>query len=121
MISNLVYIAIGGALGSVLRYLTFRLVPFAGFPLGTLIVNVSGSFLIGFAFAYMQNRMIDDSLRLFLVIGILGGFTTFSAFSLETLHLIQNGSPGRGFLNITLSIILCLLACYAGIATAKSL
>ncbi len=121
MVSNLVHIAIGGALGSVLRYLTFRLVPFAGFPLGTLLVNASGSFLIGFAFVYMQDRMLDDSLRLFLVIGILGGFTTFSAFSLETLQLIQNGSPGRGLLNITLSIILCLLACYAGIATAKSL
>ena len=104
-----------------LRYLAFRLVPVAGFPLGTLIVNVSGSFLIGLTFMYLQNRMLDDSLRLFLVVGILGGFTTFSAFSLETLHLIQNGSIGKGFLNITLSVMLCLLACYAGIATAKSL
>ncbi len=121
MISNLMHIAIGGALGSVLRYVTFRLVPLAGFPLGTLAVNASSSFLIGFVYIFLQHRMVDDSLRLFLVVGILGGFTTFSAFSLETLHLLQDGYSGKAFLNITLSIILCLLACYAGIGAAKSL
>ena len=118
MTSNLIHVAIGGAFGSVLRYLTFRLVPMTGFPLGTLIVNATGSFLIGFVFVYLQSRMIDDSLRLFLVIGILGGFTTFSAFSLETLNLLQNGSPGKGFLNIAVSVILCLFACTAGIGAA---
>ena len=120
MIANLLYVAAGGALGSVLRYLVVRFIPFAGFPLGTLVVNVTGSFLIGFSYVYLQERIADDSLRLLLMAGVLGGFTTFSAFSLETLNLLQSGYPGRALLNIVLSVILCLLACYAGMNSAKA-
>ncbi len=121
MIWNYICVAMGGAIGSVLRYAVFRLIPQQNFPWATLGVNVIGSFCIGLVYAYLQNRVADDALRLFLIIGVVGGFTTFSAFSLETLTLLQNGNLSKAGLNITLSVVLCLITCFAGIFAGKGL
>ena len=121
MTFNLLHVAAGGAIGSVLRYLIIYFVPSVSFPLGTLAVNVTGSFLIGAAYTCLQNRLPDDSLQLFLVVGILGGFTTFSTFSLEMLNFLQDGNYVKAFLYIGLTVILCLFACFTGMDVAKSL
>lgn len=118
---NLFYVAAGGMLGSLLRYLLFRVTPYAGFPLATLVVNVLGCFITGLLYVYLAQRAADNGLRLFLLTGVLGGFTTFSAFSLETLNLLQDGYPAKAMLNIAASITLCLLACLAGMSAARGL
>lgn len=87
------------------------------FPWGTLVINVLGSFIIGFAAATMRadgRFPADDNLRLFLMVGVCGGYTTFSAFSLQTMTLIQAGQwlPAAG--NIGLSVILCLIGVWLG-------
>ncbi|QMU55997.1 MAG: fluoride efflux transporter CrcB [Candidatus Mycalebacterium zealandia] len=119
MVWNLICVMAGGAAGSGLRYIFFRAVPSASFPVGTLGVNIIGSFLIGLAYIHFQNRIADESMRLLLMTGLLGGFTTFSAFSLETLNLIQNGNLTKAGLNIVLSVSLCLIACFAGMWTGN--
>jgi len=118
-------VAIGGAVGSVLRYGMGLLVHnrlsgiggVSGSTLGTLLVNVIGSFLIGFLFVLLQQRFsgqIPELLRGLLLVGLLGGFTTFSAFSLETLQLMQIGLWSKAMLNIILSVATCLFAVFAG-------
>ena len=118
-------VAIGGAVGSVLRYGMGLLVHnrlsgiggVSGSTLGTLLVNVIGSFLIGFLFVLLQQRFsgqIPELLRGLLLVGLLGGFTTFSAFSLETLQLMQIGLWSKAMLNIILSVAACLFAVFAG-------
>ncbi len=129
----LLAIAAGGALGSVFRYqvggwATRQVdawLPGHGFPVGTLAVNVVGSFCIGIAFAWLEqgNRdpVLREALMGFLVVGMLGGFTTFSAFSLETVHLIGSGFWGRVMLNIIVSVVVCIGAAFAGLSLARSL
>ena len=119
---NIVVIALGGAMGSVIRYLMMTSIQnrfnqfHQGFPLGTLAVNVLGSFLIGLLFIVIQQRFhSSELLRGFLIIGLLGGFTTFSAFSFETLHLLESGFWGKAFLNIISSIFFCIASAFAGI------
>jgi CrcB protein len=119
---NLLYIAAGGALGAVLRYimiqaLVLRIYP-APFPLGTMLVNILGSFAIGLLMARLTDAG-QETLRLFLVTGILGGFTTFSAFSWDVLQLIERGQFVQGALYILGSVLLSLLAAYAGYALMK--
>ena len=121
------WIAIGGALGSVARYGFSGL--FAAwfgqsFPWGTLIVNVSGSFIIGF-FATLTGPdgrlLVSSDLRQFVVVGICGGYTTFSAFSLQTLNLIREGEIASAGVNIGGSIILCLIAVWLGYLAAAAM
>jgi len=118
------WIAIGGALGSVARYAGSSLV--AGwfgeaFPWGTLIVNVTGSFIIGF-FAMLTGPdgrvLVSGDVRTFVMVGICGGYTTFSSFSLQTLTLMQDGSYSRAGLNVLGSVALCLAAVWIGHAAA---
>lgn len=121
--TNLIYIAAFGAIGSVLRYGTtnaVHLLGARGFPYGTLSVNIIGSILIGLVYVILYERTgAAPEWRLALITGLLGGFTTFSAFSLETVQLFQGGQPGKAVLNIALSVCLCLIGCWLGIITAR--
>jgi CrcB protein len=118
-------IALGGALGAVLRYgLVTGAMAFIGktFPYGTLLVNVIGSFAIGVLYFWFQSRAAHhEMLRATLIIGVLGGFTTFSAFSIETLNLALGGQPLRAGLNVVLNVVLCLVAAYAGMKLFRTL
>jgi len=121
----ILYIAAGGAAGSVLRYWmsngVHRLLG-TGFPYGTLSVNLLGSVLIGVSYILLIERM-DTGLELrgALLIGVLGSFTTFSTFSIETLNLLEAGEQLRASLNILLSITLCLCGCWLGMLTGRQL
>ncbi len=121
------WIAVGSALGGMARFwcsgLAARLIG-ETFPLGTLLVNVVGSFIIGF-FATLtgpDGRVFVDTLtRQFVILGICGGYTTYSSFSLQTLNLVQDGEWWLAGANIALSLIACLIAVWAGYALAASI
>ena len=114
------WVALGGALGSVARFWVNDLVlqkTGSSFPWGILIINVTGSFLIGIfaAFTDPDGRILaSPKVRQFLMIGICGGYTTFSSFSLETLKRIQDGDWFYAGANIVLSVVLCLIAVWLG-------
>lgn len=116
MFRNLVLIFIGGGVGSIMRYLVSffsqKFINIGGFPFGTLIVNVIGCFLIGLLTGQMTK--LDDGLRLLLVTGFCGGFTTFSAFSSESIHLYQNENYFLMIVYIVTSVILGLIAVLMG-------
>ena len=120
------YIALGGAIGSVARAWTANAaVRMFGphFPWGTIFINIAGSFIIGFfgALTTSDGRFTaHPDARAFVMIGICGGFTTFSSFSLQTLDLVRDGRPSAALANIALSLILCLLAVTAGYASAEA-
>ena len=121
--SSWLLIGLGSALGGVSRHGLGLLVAQRmghGFPWGTLAVNVLGSFAIGICGAWIatSGRSNPTVVREFVMIGFLGGFTTFSAFSLQTLQLLRDGKPGAAFLNVGFSIALCLLAVWIGFAIA---
>jgi CrcB protein len=108
-------IALGGAIGSVLRYL---MVGAIGAPWGTAAVNVLGSLVIGALFVLLDARA---GWQLFLMTGLLGGFTTFSAFSLDTLKLIEAGQPVQAALYVLASVALSLIAVALGVALGRGL
>lgn len=113
-------VALGGAFGSVLRFLlTQAMPPAAGrIPYGTLFVNVSGSLLMGFLFVLFLDRG-DSVWRSGILVGILGGYTTFSAFSIETFRLIEQGDVVRAGAYILLSVVLCLAATWCGVLLGR--
>ncbi len=121
------YIALGGAIGSVARaWTTNAMVRLAGasFPWGTILINVAGSFIIGFfgALTASDGRFqVHADARAFVMVGICGGYTTFSSFSLQTLDLLRDGKPGAALANVALSLILCLLAVTAGYTSALAM
>ncbi|HET9777507.1 MAG TPA: fluoride efflux transporter CrcB [Gemmatimonadaceae bacterium] len=115
-------IAVGGAAGSVLRYVVGRAVQgtsASGFPIGTMVVNVTGCFLIGVLVRQLMNVQTSPEMRALLVVGFCGGFTTFSTFSAETIGLIEGGEYGRAATYVILSVALCLGATFAGMATMQ--
>jgi CrcB protein len=111
-------VMLGAALGGVARYIIGGAVMqrFTGrFPLGTLVVNVTGCFLIGILLPLLTERGEPrPNLRLFLVVGVLGGYTTFSSFAWESFQAVDEGSRWIGFANIALSVILGYLAVWCG-------
>lgn len=119
MTKELLMIALGGGLGSVARYLCQRgmlLVLPGSFPVGTFVVNILGCLLIGIFWAVLgRSNDYAESTKLFLMTGICGGFTTFSAFTLEGVGLIREQKTGLFFLYTGLSVITGLLATWAGI------
>lgn len=116
-------VAVGGAAGSVLRYAVgLALLRSSGaFPLGTLTVNVLGSFLIGLFVRALNTPSIDPLWRLALTIGFCGGFTTFSTFSAEVLTLAQEGRMARAAVYVTGSVVLGVLATLAGLSVGGRL
>jgi CrcB protein len=123
--NQLIAIAAGGAIGALLRYWTSVAVHArlgAGFPYGTLAVNVIGSLLMGFLYIWLIDRMAaGPAIRAFMLIGVLGAFTTFSTFSMETLNLLESGQAGRALINVLLSVIVCISAAGIGVFAARQL
>ena len=123
--SKILFVALGGALGSSLRYVTAAVthgILGHAFPYGTLLVNVVGSLLIGYLVVLLPESGSQASvLRLLLITGLLGGFTTYSAFSIETLTLLQEGQLWKAGLNIALTLSTCLFAVWSGYLLARTL
>ncbi|NIP18518.1 MAG: fluoride efflux transporter CrcB [Xanthomonadales bacterium] len=122
---KLAAVAAGGAIGASLRYVAAALthaVMGDDFPYGTLMVNVLGSLVIGYLLVLLPEA--EDQvpvMRLLLVTGILGGFTTYSAFSIETLQLVQDGHLTRAGVNIALTLVFCFIAVWTGYLLGKGL
>lgn len=114
------WLAAGGAFGTLLRYWINLLIT-AQFgerlPWGTIFINITGSFVIGLFAALTEpggRLIVPADIRLFVLVGICGGYTTFSSFSLQTLTLLQSGEPVRAIVNVLASVLLCLLAVWIG-------
>ena len=114
----------GGALGTLLRYLISG-IPHrytdTVFPWGTLLVNVSGAFLIGLIWGVFEERGISPHIRTFIFIGILGGYTTFSTFALESMNLFKEGAIKLAFVNILANNLLSIVLVFGGFFLAKSI
>jgi fluoride exporter len=113
------WVTIGSAIGGLLRYAITRLtIPISqGVPWGTVLINVLGSFIIGyFGTLTLQTGRYpaSDNMRLFVMVGLCGGFTTFSSFSLQTFDLMRSGSWGKALANVVVSVVLCVAAVGAG-------
>lgn len=123
-VQQVILVGLGGFIGSALRFMvsgwTQRLAPFSDFPYGTLAVNVIGCLLIGLLGGLAEYRqMFDPGQRLLLVIGVLGGFTTFSTFSFETLLLTQDGQLLKAAANIVAQVLFGMMAALAGYIAAR--
>jgi CrcB protein len=113
---------LGGATGTLLRYLVSgwtHNVANTTFPVGTLVVNLAGSFLIGLVWGLTEEQTFSPSMRLFIFIGLFGGFTTFSTFSLETMHLLREGAYWPAIANILLSNIGGIILAIGGLFLGK--
>jgi len=127
MLASSLAVALGGALGSLGRYWIAELFAALGvlaFPWATLFANVTGSFLIGFIATLTGpdgRLLVAPELRQFWMVGVCGGYTTFSSFSLQTLTLAQGGEWARAGLNVVLSVALCLFAVWLGHLAAAAL
>jgi CrcB protein len=124
-VKQVVLVFLGGGLGAVARYglggVVHRLAG-SRFPYGTLTVNVLGCLLIGFVMSFAADRLsITPNVRLFLTIGILGGFTTFSSFSYETIELLRDGQNLYALINICSTVLVCLAATWLGSVIGKQL
>jgi CrcB protein len=123
--ARLLLVAAGGAIGAALRYLvaTAALAWLgAGFPWGTLMVNLAGSFLIGLVQSLATEGLgLGEDTRLFLTSGVLGGLTTYSAFSYETVRLMERGASGLAWLNVVGTTAACLALCYLGLLAGRML
>jgi fluoride exporter len=119
----LLYIAVGSALGGVSRYLFGGLVQRlldVPFPAGTLVVNVSGSFLIGVIIRYaVETPTLTPEVRALLTVGFCGGYTTFSTFSYEAVEMLKDGEWGRAGLYVSASVLLSLIGTFLGFAVAR--
>lgn len=123
MLKELLAVGLGGAIGATARYLLGLLalrVFGTGFPWGTLVANITGCLFIGIASGVLGNTE-SPTTRLFLVVGVLGGFTTFSAFGYETLGLLQKNAFGQAAGNVVIQVIFGLAAVWCGLALSRNL
>lgn len=123
--TQLMFIAAGGAVGAVLRFTVstgvYNLLG-RSFPYGTLAVNVLGSLLMGFLTVLFLDRFnVTPEWRAAILVGLLGAFTTFSTFSIETLNLIDQGEMIKALLNVFVSVVLCVVAVWVGILLGRQL
>ncbi len=122
---NVLLVAAGGAIGAAARYLAGLWIAAslgAGFPWGTFFVNVTGSFLIGIILVLVEGGALAPGARLFLAVGVLGGYTTFSSFSYETLQLLAGGgSAGPVLFNVFGQLLVGLVAVYLGVVCGRAL
>ena len=122
---QMISIAIGGAVGALCRYgMSTGIYSLLGrgFPYGTLAVNILGSFIMGAAYITLIERMdVSPEWRAGITIGLLGAFTTFSTFSIETLNLLESGDTLKAGLNIVLSVSLCISGCWLGMILGRQL
>jgi len=115
MLKSLLLVFFGGGLGSVLRSLAGKYLVISSFPfLGTLLVNILGSLLIGLLYALFSRQIIGEDYRMLLAVGFCGGFTTFSTFSNESLHYLRGGQWGPFVLYAVGSLLICLLSVWIG-------
>jgi fluoride exporter len=124
MIHHFFLVGLGGAIGSMLRYgaglISIKFLGFT-FPWGTLLINILGSFLIGIVFAIAgQIQNFPENIKIFMMVGILGGFTTFSAFSLDSLLLLEKGNVGQALIYIIGSVVLSITATFIGLMLVKA-
>lgn len=122
---QIIYIALFGAAGCLSRYFlsgwVYQIMGRA-FPYGTLVVNVVGAFIIGLVMEFsIRSAAIPATMRVALTIGFLGGLTTFSTFSYETFRLLEEGAFGIAFVNVLISVLVCLACTWLGIMTARAL
>ena len=122
MMNPFLQVALGGAAGATARYAVYRAIPWhgPGFPVATGVVNVAGSLLMGLLAAFMAHRWNSHYAPLLLT-GVLGGFTTFSAFSLDAFTLYERGQTGAALTYVVASVVLSLTALVAGLALGRGL
>lgn len=123
--TKILLVLLGGAIGTGFRFGVVNLVTYLlrqppKYPLATFIINLTGSFVIGFLAELFDARMpVSPELRAMLLVGVLGGYTTFSSFSLETLNLIRDNQPGAAFLYSAGSVLLGLIATWLGVQSVR--
>ena len=119
---QLFLVFLGGGLGSIMRLIINRLIPSESFPYSTLTVNMIGSFLIGLIISYLiDSNMLKSDYHYFLVVGICGGLTTFSAFSIENFNFIKSNEIFNSFIYIFISVSLCIALAYLGFLTMNKI
>jgi fluoride exporter len=115
MLKNFLFVGLGGGIGAMLRYYFSSVIKHTTFPYNTLLINIAGSLLIGIVFGLTEkSNVISDQLKLFLATGICGGFTTFSAFSVENMQMLKEGDYTTAAVYIFASVALCIVAVFAG-------
>ncbi|MEI6880088.1 MAG: fluoride efflux transporter CrcB [Bacteroidota bacterium] len=121
-IKSLIYVGLGGGIGSICRYIIYILLPFQigkSFPWPTLVVNILGSLFIGIIYALFQKNQLTSPQYILIVTGVLGGFTTFSAFSIESFQLLKNGELFLSMVYVLTTITIAILSVWVGIKIIK--
>jgi len=122
-VSILISVFLGGGFGAIIRYLVIEQVNklfLVAFPFGTIAVNVIGAFLIGLLSSYLAERLdVSENIKMFLIVGFCGGFTTFSSFNIEFYQLFSNGEILSSLIYVTTTFVLTVVAFYIGVSLLK--